>query len=228
MSHEQQVSTRAIAVIDAASERHDLERHQVLLSWAQGTIDREALREFAPQLYLLLNVWPRLVSAAHSISDDRSVRRELVAALHALEGANPSPAEIWLQTCSALGLFSDSVRSAQPTQATEACINDLTYLAGSSSAAAVASLMMFAKNIRTVCRAAQRGAASLHLTDGPGAAFFDVVSYTAEIQERGLRSALAVAAAGSDQLTDIEHAALATQVAFHGMFTASMPMLARA
>lgn len=229
MSKEQQVSTIALEAIDRAATQHAFEQHPALASWAHGSIDRESIRAFAPQLYMLLDVWPRMVSAAHAISEDRAVRRELVAALQALEGANPSPAERWLQTCAALGLFSDTVRAAAPSEATEACINDLTYLAGSSSSAAIASLMMFARNVRILCRSAQQGSSTLGLSDGPGAAFFDDVSYTAEVQERGLRSALAIAAAGdARRIPNIEHAALATQVAMRGMFTASMQTLTTA
>ncbi len=229
MSKEQQVSTIALEMIDRAAAQHAFDQHPALESWATGSIDREALRAFAPQLYMLFDAWPRMVSAAHAISDDRTVRRELVAALQALEGTNPSPAERWLQTCAALGLFSDSVRAATPSEATEACINDLTYLAGSSSSAAIASLIMFARNIRILCRKAHQGAPALGLSDGPGAAFFDDVSYTAEVQERGLRSALAIAAAAdSERMSNIEHAALATQVAMRGMFTASMQVLSPA
>ncbi len=224
MRDQQIASTNALAAIEAIGEHRSIERHPALIAWAAGELDRDLLRACAPQLYLLLDVWPRLVSAAHSISDDPTVRRELVAALYALEGPASSPAEMWLQTSSALGLFSDSVRAASAAQATEACINDLVYLAGSSSAAATATLVVFAHNIRLLCRAGQKGAAALGLADGPGAAFFDVVAYTAEHQERGLRTALSIAAEADGHATAaVEHAAHAAHVAISGMISACLP-----
>lgn len=207
-----------LQAIATACEATGLESHPFVTAWIAGELSRDELRAFAPQFYALVDAWPRIVSSTHSITPDPAVRRQLVRVLQALDAAPPTAADLWLQTCSALGLFSDTVRAAEPSHATEACINDFTYLASHTPTSGVTALIVLARELRMLCRRVRPGLIHAGLETGPGATFFDVVSYTAEIQERTLTSALALEARDEHATAEIADAARTSSIALRGMF----------
>ena len=205
--------------IDALLDLDGIAEHPFVTSWVAGSLSRDDVRAFAPQLFVQLDRWPRYVSAAHSITRDARVRRVLADSLDLIEPAGASAADLWLQTCSALGLFSDSVRQADVTVATDACINDLFYLCGHTTLTAVTALYVVACQVRDLCRATRSGLSQYGLASGPGATFFDVIGYSAEMQAKRLRAALESLALVEDNaaLIEAQDAAITAAAAFAGI-----------
>lgn len=164
----------------------------LLAAMAQGRLSRDELRAFASQYFHLVDALPRFVSTVHSISHDAVIRRTLLNVLVPLEQTPPSISDLWLQTCAALGLFSDTVRSGSPTASTAACLSDYEYLCGEGSVQGVAALYAWMSRLPIVCRIEQ-GALAEHydLRSGPGVQFFEVVAFQAAAHARALRGALA-------------------------------------
>jgi len=176
--------------IDALLDITPLTQHPFVTAWVDGSLSRDDVRTFAPQLFVQLDRWPRYISTAHAITDDAAIRRVLADALEFVEPAGASAADLWLQTCSSLGLFSDSVRRAELTEATDHCVNDCFYLCGHTTLTAVTALYVVASQVRDLCRETRSGLAQYGLASGPGATFFDVIGYSAEMQAKRLRSML--------------------------------------
>lgn len=180
-----------IGRIDEVISASDPTKDPLLSAMAAGRLSRDELRAFASQYFHLVDALPRFVSTVHSVSPDVGIRRALLNVLVPLELTPPSIGDLWLQTCAALGLFSDTVRSGQPTASTSACLSDYEYLCGEGSAQGVAALYAWMSRLPVVCRIEQ-GALAAHydLSSGPGIQFFDVVGFQAASHARTLRSAL--------------------------------------
>ncbi|MCW2973279.1 MAG: hypothetical protein JWN72_1552 [Thermoleophilia bacterium] len=182
-----------VAAIDDAIIASDPATEPLLAGLREGRLTRDQLRTFAAQYYHLLDGLPRFVSTVHSVSPNAKVRRTLLNVLVPLESAPPSISDLWLQTCAALGLFSDTVRASEPTPATSACLGDFEYLCRSGSAQGVAALYAWMSRMPAVYRTEQAALAEHYdLASGPGVQFFDVMQFQASSHARALRAALMV------------------------------------
>lgn len=185
-------SDAIIARIDEVISASDPTSDPLLSAMAAGRLSRDELRAFASQYFHLVDALPRFVSTVHSVSPDASIRRCLLNVLVPLELTPPSIGDLWLQTCAALGLFSDTVRSGEPTASTSACLSDYEYLCGEGSAQGVAALYAWMSRLPVVCRIEQAALAEHYgLSSGPGVQFFDVVGFQTASHARTLRTALA-------------------------------------
>ncbi|MCW2961043.1 MAG: hypothetical protein JWM25_1785 [Thermoleophilia bacterium] len=178
--------------IDARLAASDPSKQPLLAGLAQGTLSRDEVRTFATQYFHLVDALPRFVSTVHAVTaDDAKIRRTLLNILVPLELHPPSASDLWLQTCAALGLFSDSVRTSQPTVATVACLGDFEYLCQAGTVQGVSALYAWMSRLPSVCRI-ERDALAEHydLSSGPGIEFFDVIGFQAESHSRALRQTL--------------------------------------
>lgn len=178
--------------IDAMLAENDPARQPVMTAISEGRLSRDELRAFACQYFHLVDALPRFVSTVHSVTIDHpAIRRTLLNILVPLELHPPSVADLWLQTCAALGLYSDSVRSSETTTSTAACLGDFEYLCQAGSAQGLAALYAWMSRLPRVCRTEQAALAKHYeLTDGPGVQFFEVIGFQAESHTRALRGAL--------------------------------------
>lgn len=178
--------------IDAMLAENDPATQPVMAAIAAGRLSRDELRSFASQYFHLVDALPRFVSTVHSVTIDHpSIRRTLLNVLVPLELHPPSVADLWLQTCAALGLFSDTVRSSHPTTATSACLGDFDYLCQSGTAQGLSALYAWMSRLPRVCRTEQLAFKTHYgLADGPGVQFFEVIGFQAESHTRALRGAL--------------------------------------
>lgn len=182
-----------VAAIDDAIAASNPATEPLLSGLREGRLTRDQLRTFAAQYYHLVDALPRFVSNVHSVSPNARVRRTLLNVLVPLEGTPPSASDLWLQTCAALGLFSDSVRASEPTPATAACLGDFEYLCRSGSAQGVAALYAWMSRMPAVYRIQQAALAEHYaLTSGPGVQFFEAMQFQASSHARALRAALMV------------------------------------
>ncbi len=188
--------TRGAAVleqIDAFLADRDPSQQPVLAAIAAGDLSRDELRAFATQYFHLVDALPRFVTAVHSVTIDHpGIRRTLLNVVVPMEMRPPSIADLWLQTCAAIGLFSDTVRSGDPAVSTSACLGDFDYLCHSGTAQGLAALYAWMTRLPQACRIQQRALAEHYdLANGPGVEYFEVVGFQAQSHARALRGALA-------------------------------------
>jgi pyrroloquinoline quinone (PQQ) biosynthesis protein C len=215
------VSEQSLATLEQMLSQSGLREHPFLLSWSAGELSNEELRAFASQQYHILDSLPRCVSAVHAGTADIAVRRELVKLLTILEAPESGPAELWLRTCAALGLFSDSVRNAPPTVPTAEAIGVLRSLAETDAVEGLAALVAAFRVLPSACQLQRDGlVAHYGLQGGPGLAFFEVFGYQASAHANTLGQLLrSVVADDSDAARAAHDAALAATAALRDMLS---------
>lgn len=217
-------SEMTLARIDEVIGASDPASDPLLSAMSSGRLSRDELRAFASQYFHLVDALPRFVSTVHSVSLDAQTRRSLLNVLVPLELNPPSIGDLWLQTCAALGLFSDTVRSGQPTASTAACLSDYEYLCGEGSVQGVAALYAWMSRLPIVCRVEQAALAQHYeLASGPGVQFFEVIGFQASSHSRALRAALTTLIDRNPESAD--HAFYAAQSAVRavqGLYTGAL------
>lgn len=196
----------------------------LLANLAAGQLSRDELRAFAGQYFHLIDALPRFVSTVHSVTADPTWRRTLLNVLVPLELHPPSAADLWLQTCAAIGLFSDTVRAGEPTTATAACLGDFEYLCNEGAAQGFAALYAWMERLPRVCRVFKRAFAEQYdLASGPGVQFFEVMELQAHSHARALRHGLVQILERYPEASDAaEHAASAAITAVKGMYLGAL------
>ncbi len=183
------------AVLDQIDELRAANRpddQPLLRAMASGELSRDELRAFAAQYFQLVDSLPRFVSTVHSVTRAHpQIRRTLLNVLVPLELKPPSVSDLWLQTCAALGLFSDTIRASEPNTATTVCLDDFEYLCQSGCAQGLAALYAWITRLPITCRIMQKALAEHYdLREGPGIQYFEMVGFQAESHSRALRAAL--------------------------------------
>jgi pyrroloquinoline-quinone synthase len=102
-------------------DRHLL-NHSFYTKWANGTLPREALQEYARQYYAFESSFPRFLSTLHSRTESAEVRQQILENLWDEEHGSQNHAELWLRFAEGIGVTRDDVRSAPRNEATEALI----------------------------------------------------------------------------------------------------------
>lgn len=102
-------------------ERHLL-NHPFYTKWANGTLPREALQEYARQYYAFESSFPRFLSTLHSRTENSEVRQQILENLWDEEHGSQNHAELWLRFAEGIGVSREDVRSAPRNEATEALI----------------------------------------------------------------------------------------------------------
>ncbi len=181
-----------LAKIDELRAANDPSSEPLLVAMAAGELTRDDLRAFATQYYQLLDALPRFVSTVHSVTRAHpQIRRTLLNVLVPLELTPPSVADLWMQTCAALGLFSDTLRASEPNTSTRVCMDDVEYLCHSGCAQGLAALYAWISRLPGSCRVMKQALAKHYdLAAGPGVQFFEVIGFQAESHARALRTAL--------------------------------------
>jgi pyrroloquinoline-quinone synthase len=190
--HVTTTSTDVLAQIDELRLANDPASQPLMRAMAAGELSRDELRAFAAQYFQLVDALPRFVSTVHSVTRSHpQIRRTLLNLLVPLELTPPSIADLWMQTCAALGLFSDTLRAAEPNTATRVCMDDFEYLCRAGCAQGLAALYSWISRLPISCRTMKAAMAEHYdLAAGPGVQFFEVVGFQAESHARSLRAAL--------------------------------------
>jgi pyrroloquinoline-quinone synthase len=188
-------TTPGAALLEQIDELRSLNEpadQPLLRAMAAGELSRDDVRAFAAQYFQLIDALPRFVSTVHSVAREHaSIRRTLLNLLVPLELHPPSVADLWLQTCAAMGLFSDSVRAGEPTTSTSVCLADFEYLCQSGSAQGMAALYTWITRLPLTCAIMKRALAEHYdLASGPGVQYFEIVGFQSESHGRSLRQAL--------------------------------------
>src|SRR5690554_3786208 len=94
------------AAIDAAIAERSMLSHPFYQAWEEGTLTREALRDYSKQYFHHVEAFPRAVSAVHSNCPDAKGRRllaENLAEEEGVEAGKDDHAALWLGFAAALG-----------------------------------------------------------------------------------------------------------------------------
>lgn len=186
-------SADVLEAIDAIRAEHHPATQPLLRAMADGELTRDELRAFAAQYFHVVDSLPRFVSMVHSVTTKHpAIRRTLLNLLVPLELHPPSIADLWLQTCASLGLFSDTVRNAEPSVTTAVCLTDFEYLCQAGTVQGLAAIYSWLSRLPEVCRISQEAFATHYgIASGPGVQFFEIVGFQSAGQMRPLRAALA-------------------------------------
>jgi pyrroloquinoline-quinone synthase len=108
--------------LDQLIDQRHLLSHPFYTKWADGTLPREALAEYARQYYAFESSFPRFLSAMHAREERADVRAQLLDNLWDEEHGPDNHAELWLRFAEGIGVSRDDVRSAERNDATRALV----------------------------------------------------------------------------------------------------------
>jgi len=111
--------------IDAALEHKSMLKHPFYQAWSEGTLTKEALKEYACQYYHFVKDFPRMVSAVHSNTPNLSVRQELLHNLMDEEQGSENHPALWMRFANALGASENDVLTTTPLSTTSALVNTM-------------------------------------------------------------------------------------------------------
>jgi pyrroloquinoline-quinone synthase len=115
--------------MDAVIARHDLLMHPFYQAWAAGKLRPEDLRRYAGEYYHHVAAFPAYLSALHSRLPDGKLRRAVLRNLCEEEISGAAHSDLWLDFAEGMGADRKSVRSATPSQSTQAPVATFRRLA---------------------------------------------------------------------------------------------------
>jgi pyrroloquinoline-quinone synthase len=137
--------------IDAMIDERHLLKHPFYTKWAEGTLPREALQDYARQYYAFESAFPRFISAIHSRTESADARQQLLDNLWDEEHGRDNHAELWLRFAEGIGVARDDVRSAPRNDATQALVDLYSELSHEAPVpAAVAGLYAYERQVPQV------------------------------------------------------------------------------
>src|SRR5687768_3570 len=162
--------------IDAMIDEHHLLKHPFYTKWAEGTLPKEALQEYARQYYAFESTFPRFISAIHSRTESANARQQLLDNLWDEEHGRDNHAELSLRFAEGIGVERDDVRSAERNEATQALVDLYGELSREAPVpAAVAALYAYEKQVPDVSQSKIDGLEKHYdVTDKKATAFFAV------------------------------------------------------
>jgi pyrroloquinoline-quinone synthase len=137
--------------IDALIDEKHLLGHPFYTKWADGTLPREALQEYACQYYAFESSFPRFLSTLHSRCDRPEIRQQILDNLWDEEHGAKNHAEMWLRFAEGIGVSRDDVRSARRTEATDRLLQTYRDLTGRAPlSAGVAAVYAYERQVPEV------------------------------------------------------------------------------
>lgn len=187
--------------IDRMIDERHLLTHPFYTKWAEGTLPREALQEYARQYYAFESAMPRFLSAIHSRTDSPGVRQHLLDNLWDEEHGKDNHAELWLRFAEGIGVDRADVRSATANDATKALVDTYTELSRQGSVAeGVAALYAYERQVPQVAGSKIDGLKRHYEMDDKRALAFFIVHGEMDIEHSGAeREVLGELAADADE-----------------------------
>jgi pyrroloquinoline-quinone synthase len=171
-------------------ERHLL-NHPFYTKWANGTLPREALQEYARQYYAFESSFPRFLSALHSRTERADVRQQMLDNLWDEEHGPENHAELWLRFAEGIGVDRDDVRSAPRNEATEALVELYSSVTREAPVeAGVAALYAYERQVPQVAASKIDGLKKHFDVTDPRALKFFVVHGVLDIEHSGAERAM--------------------------------------
>lgn len=144
-------NTFTLQALDAQIAARHLLTHPFYQEWTQGTLQPDALRDYARQYYHHVAAFPTYLSAVHARTNDQHTRRVLLANLVDEEAGEPNHPELWLRFAQSLGMTREDAQSAAPWDTTEQLIATFRDVCQhESTAAGLAALYAYESQIPAV------------------------------------------------------------------------------
>ena len=148
------------AAIDAAVAERSMLSHPFYQAWEEGTLTREALREYAKQYFHHVEAFPRAVSAVHANCPDARGRRLLAENLAEEEGlaeGKDDHATLWLGFAAGMGADESEARAATLHPETQALIDVFRTLSRRSYASGLAALYAYESQLPAIAKTKIKG-----------------------------------------------------------------------
>jgi pyrroloquinoline-quinone synthase len=172
--------------IDAMIDERHLLKHPFYTKWAEGTLPREALQEYARQYYAFESAFPRFISAIHSRTESAEARQQLLDNLWDEEHGNENHAELWLRFAEGIGVARDDVRSAARNEATQALVDLYGELSHDAPVpAAVAGMYAYERQVPQVSGSKIDGLKAHYGVDDPRTTSFFELHGVLDIEHSG-------------------------------------------
>jgi len=166
------------AAIDSAIEERSMLSHPFYQAWENGTLTKDALREYSKQYFHHVEAFPRAVSAVHANCPDPMGRRLLAENLAEEEGLGEGKddhASLWLQFAGALGADEAEVRGVDVNAETQVLIDTFRKLSRQSYASGLAALYAYESQLPEIARTKIKGLVERYdLDTAPALKFFQV------------------------------------------------------
>lgn len=163
-------------------------KHPFYVKWSEGKLTLDELRKYARQYYKWVENFPMFISAVHSNCADIRIRKLLMENLSDEEGfksGSQSHPLLWLNFCSALGLYAELVRQTTPITETRNMVNGFyEYCRNCDYRIGVASLLAYEYQIPEVSRVKIDGLKKFYGIESDKAIEFFSVHETADIHHR--------------------------------------------
>ncbi len=159
--------------------------HPFYQAWEEGTLTREALREYSKQYFHHVEVFPRAVSAVHSNCPDAAGRRllaENLAEEEGLEAGKDDHAALWLGFAASLGADEAEVRGVDVNPETQVLIDAFRTLSRRSYASGLAALYAYESQLPAIAKTKIKGLVERYDLSEPRALKFFEVHETADIE----------------------------------------------
>jgi len=177
--------------IDEMIDERHLLKHPFYTKWAEGTLPREALQEYARQYYAFESSFPRYISAIHSRTESASARQQLLDNLWDEEHGRDNHAELWLRFAEGIGVSRDDVRSADRNEATQSLVDLYAELSQNAPVpAAVAALYAYERQVPQVSESKIEGLKTHYGMDDPRETAFFAVHGVLDIEHSGAERAM--------------------------------------
>ncbi len=173
------------AAIDAAVEARSMLTHPFYQAWEEGTLTRDALREYAKQYFHHVDAFPRAVSAVHAHCPDAKGRRLLAENLAEEEGIGEGKddhATLWLEFAKAMGADEADVREAEVNAETRHLIETFRRLSRRSYASGLAALYAYESQLPAIAKTKIKGLVERYDVHSPRALKFFEVHEVADIE----------------------------------------------
>jgi len=148
------------ARIDSKVAERAMLSHPFYQAWTEGRLPLDTLRDYARQYFHHVEVFPRAVSAVHSICPDRDGRRMLAENLAEEEGVEAGKqdhATLWLMFAAGLGESEGAVRGQALNAETQALIDTFRRLSSRSYASGLGALYAYESQFPGVASAKIEG-----------------------------------------------------------------------
>jgi pyrroloquinoline-quinone synthase len=172
--------------IDERIQRRSLLSHPFYTSWSEGTLPKEAMREYARQYYAFESSFPRVLSALHSRSERQETRQALLENLWDEEHGEANHAELWLRFAEGIDAGRQATREAEWNEATHELV--WSYLSTSRTrpvAAGVAAVYAYEAQVPAVAKAKIEGLKKNYAVDDRDTLEFFEVHSELDVEHSG-------------------------------------------
>ncbi len=103
-----------IEEIDRKIQKKHLLNHPFYQAWSEGRLSKETLKSYALSYFPHVEAFPTYLSALHSHTEDRKVRKELLKNLMEEEGGTPNHPDLWATFAFSLGVTQEELYNQPP------------------------------------------------------------------------------------------------------------------